>query len=334
MTAAGPSLSVVIAATDSARAVESCLRSLGHSDRVEVIVVAACDRVAPEVPPPGVRWIAAEPGCGVPRLRRLGLERASAPVVAFTEDSCRLEAGWREAWLDAFRDPTVLAATGPVEHAQGGSIVDWAVFFCEYAPFLRPHAGTASIEFLGQGDRLAGNNFTARRAWLLEANGEDDGVHEHALPTQITARSGRVVRVSGAVALHARCYSAREALADRLRFGLDFGRLRAASEPGGRRIAATVLGPAILPIQLAKLAVTMARNRRHLARFVAASPVTTALLTTWSVGEWLGWMLGPRRPPAPRPAGRRRGTGARPDGPAPGPAATPRPGCTAPRGAA
>ena len=94
------------------------------------------DRIDPVLAPEGVRWLAAEPGAGVPRLRRLGLDAARAPVVAFTEDSCRLGPGWVEAWLQAFRDPLVPAATGPVAPAMGDSALDWAVFFCEYAPFL------------------------------------------------------------------------------------------------------------------------------------------------------------------------------------------------------
>lgn len=337
-----PSISVIIAATDSARAVEDCLRSLPPSDQVEVLVVAPRDRILPVPSAPGIRWIAVEPGCGVPRLRRLGLERASAPVVAFTEDSCRLGRGWWGSWLDAFLDPTVLAATGAVEQVEGGSLVDWAVFFCEYAPFLRL-AGELRIAGTPGGDlrrssgpvgapcdaRLAGNNFAVRRDWLLDAIGEADGVHEHALPALVAGRSGKVARVVRAVAWHARRYSAREALGDRFRFGLDFGRMRAVSEPGHRRIAAAVLGPAILLIQLARLVATMLRKRRYLIRFAATFPLTTAMLTSWSAGEWLGWILGPRRGRARRPSGRRCGTGARSVGPSTGPQASPRTDYTA-----
>src|SRR5262249_18393034 len=123
-------LSVVIAVSDSAAAVEATLADLGlqsGADRCEVIVATARDRVGTGlaqsvsgvVPFRRVSWVVAPAGTGVPRLRRLGLDRASAPVVAFTEDSCRFAQGWVRAWVAAFAEPGVQAATGPVEAAMG-----------------------------------------------------------------------------------------------------------------------------------------------------------------------------------------------------------------------
>ncbi|MBX6316459.1 MAG: glycosyltransferase family 2 protein, partial [Isosphaeraceae bacterium] len=130
-------LSIVIAATDSADAVARCVASLGPgagSSRVEVIVVGARDRLPAVDVPNWVHVLRAEPGAGVPRLRRLGLDGARAEVVAFTEDSGLLSPEWITAWLAAFQDPTLWAATGPVEQDDRASWIDWAVFFCEYAP--------------------------------------------------------------------------------------------------------------------------------------------------------------------------------------------------------
>ncbi len=154
---------MVIAASDSAGAVARTVASLaleGWSDpaRFEVIVAAARDRIDPEAALERVRWLTAEAGAGVPRLRRLGLDAGAAPLVAFTEDSCRLGPIWVDAWRQAFHDPRVQAATGPVAPAMGDSPLDWAVFFCEYGPFLP--SGRAG---LGPPGRLAGNNFAIRR---------------------------------------------------------------------------------------------------------------------------------------------------------------------------
>ena len=108
----GTELTIVVAATDSPEAVARLLESV--DGRAEMIVVTGDD---------------------VPRLRRIGLDRARGRVVVFTEDSCVLEPGWVQAWLDAFADPRLVAATGLVSHASD-SAVEWAVVFCEYAPFL------------------------------------------------------------------------------------------------------------------------------------------------------------------------------------------------------
>jgi hypothetical protein len=262
-------LSVVVAASESAEAVARCVHSLG--DGAEVIVVA-------------------EAGATVPRLRRLGLERASGEVVAFTEDSCRLGPGWVEAWRAAFEDDRVGAASGAVEHEPGGSAIDWAVVFFEYAPFLG--AGR------GRPGRLAGNNFALRRREAL-AIGDGFELCESQVPGFMAARGRGVVEVVGATAWHRRRFTLREAIRDRLAFGFAYGRLRAGSGP--RRALIALVGPLIVLSQATRLVATMIKVRRHLGTFLATWPLTLVLVAAWGVGEWQGTLAGP-----PRPAGSRR----------------------------
>lgn len=294
-----PILSVVVAATDSPRAVGRALSGLSGrgSGRAEVIVAAG---FAPSGPDPGVRWVEAPPGSGVPRLRWLGLEAARGRVVAFTEDSCIAAPGWVEAWLAAFADPTLDAASGVVEHADGASAVDWAVVFCEYAPFLPPTRA-------GPPARLAGNNFAATRDVALRAPAGE--VHEVALLADVRRAGGAVRTVAGARVRHVRRYGLREAIGDRLRSGLGFGRLRASASSTPARLAATVAGPAIFAAQAGRVAAAALRDPRRLGPFADALPITLALLAAWSVGEWAGWCLGAGADP---PIGcRRRGTSGR-----------------------
>ncbi|MHC5543217.1 glycosyltransferase family 2 protein, partial [Singulisphaera rosea] len=207
-----PALSVVIAASDSASAVARTLASLsrnGNTDRVEIIVVAGCDLPLPACPTRGVRWIEAPAKTGVPGLRGLGVEAARAPVVAFTEDSCTFAVGWCDSWIRAFEDPRLHAATGPVEPAMGNSPVEWAVFFCEYAPFLG-----------GQGEhprRLAGNNFAIRVEPGIAPDGE---VHESEVHLEASARGALTRDLEEAIAYHVRRYGFVRSFAERLAFGL------------------------------------------------------------------------------------------------------------------
>ncbi len=324
-----PVLSVVVAATDSPVAVARTLASLavrgGDGGRVEVIVAAAwASEVGPgpgEAPDP-VRRISGPPGAGVPRLRRLGLEAATGRVVAFTEDSCVAAPGWSAAWSTAFADPALVAASGVVEHDEAAPTLDWAVFACEYAPFLAP-------AMPGPPPRLAGNNFAAtREAALRESPGE---VHETALLAAIRRRGGATRTVDRAVVRHVRRYDLGEAIGDRLRSGLEFGSLRPGRGPGSWpwRLAGLLAGPAIFAAQASRLAATILRRRRHAGRFAEALPLTLALLAAWSVGESIG--RGLRRRPAPaRPAGcRRHGTAGRPPAPPTGRSGSPPAGCTA-----
>jgi hypothetical protein len=313
-----PSLSVVIAATDSARAVTGTVASLlsGHDpDRLEILVVAAPEQIRPRDDLPRVRWIASEPGAGVPRLRRHGLDQAHAPVVVFTEDSCRFGPEWAEGWIVAFDDPAVVAATGTVEPSMGDRAWDWAVFFCEYAPFL---AGRSP-------ERLAGNHFGIRRSIRDLIDGDE--IDETAVPGAVSG----AIRIVPAHTEHVRNYALREAIGDRLRFGFAFGRLRARGQSFPLRAAAWLAGPAILAVQAARLTGIVLRLGRFMDRYVEILPLTLALLTAWSVGEWLGWVSAPYPPARAR---RRRERAARPAARRPVRGVSRRRGCTTAPGSA
>lgn len=287
-------MSVIIAASDSMTAVERTVASLRAQvtpHRFEILVAAASDRLSRLEPEPGLRLVVAEPGTGVPRLRRLGLARACGTIAVFTEDSCVFEPGWINGWIHAFRPPAVAAATGPVEPAMGNSALDWAVFFCEYAPFLQAsHPQTASPA------RLAGNNFAARIAHGLGLDRPE--IQESDLHRTLSQSRAPIVEAEAALAWHVRRYSWREAFGDRLRFGLEFGRLRRSRHSRWVNIAAGLAGPAIFLVQAFRLARLMAHADRHRRRFLASLPITLGLLMAWSVGESLGWagVPGPRRP--------------------------------------
>ncbi|SIO60788.1 Glycosyl transferase family 2 [Singulisphaera sp. GP187] len=290
-----PVLTVIVAASDSWPAVARTVASLRNQDaidRAEIIVAAAGDQIAPPESVEGVHWIAAAAGSGVPRLRRLGLDQARGSIAVFTEDSCRFDPNWMACWIRAFEDQAVTGASGPVEPAMGTAAVDWAVFFTEYASFLPRQTGQA-----GPPDRLAGNNFAVRLtgtsidlAALARAEIQENEVHR-----ELRQRGATVVEVREAIARHVRRYSWREAFGDRLRFGIEFGRLRAGWHSRLVNSAALVAAPAILSVQFARLAAAVVSRRRHRRFFLLSLPVTLGLLTAWSVGEALGWTWGPRR---------------------------------------
>ena len=315
------------------------------TSRVEILVVAARDRIVPcegpLVPALPILWIEAEGRSGVPRLRRIGLDRARAPIVLFTEDSCVFEPGWAERWLAAFEDSRVEAATGAVapDFGDGGSVWDWSVFFVEYAPFLegrrvkrgqepliraravaRNDAGTRP---LGEHPkRLAGNHFAIRRGLAPALDGER--IHEG----DVAAIVGRLALArSSARARHVRHDSAREAIGDRFRFGFEYGRLRARGQSPWLRLAALFAGPAILLAQTIRLTATVAARGRFLLPFFKALPVTLGLLTAWSLGEWLGWTSAPAPVPSLFPFRRRHGAAGRRAGPPTGRSGSRRPRC-------
>jgi len=290
-------LSVIITASDSQEAIAQAVSSLLAQEGLEQaeMIVAACPSITPLE---GVRWIQGEVGGGVPRLRRLGLTLARAQVVVWTEDSCRFQPGWINGWLEAFQHPNTRGATGSVEPATGQAIRDWAVFFCEYAPFLK----RKELAALRPPDRLAGNNFAVRIAGLSSL--VEDEIHETLVFAELNdqAGNGLVVEVPEALVTHVRRFGLREALHDRLRFGLEYGQMRARLQPGIPLMFRVLSAPLILLIQFGRISRAVWKDGRYRIAFLKSIPLVLAMLSAWSLGESLGWALGQAeaRPITPR----------------------------------
>jgi hypothetical protein len=265
-----PELSVVVVASWSAEAAARTVASI-RSRCVEIIVVSDPDRVAP-IPLDGIdRWLIGAAGDGVPDLRRVGADASTGRVVAFLEDACLVGPGWLTAILDGFRDLHTRAATGPVIDGQDGSPIDRAVYFAEYIPFAAR-----------QTRRLAGINFACVRDVL----GSSGPIREH----EIAATTAPIRWMAGASVRHVRHYSRQEALADRRQFGREFGRVRWNNRPGPITRLGPVAAPAILAVQLLRLAVSIMRSPRTLRCALGSSVETLRLLTAWSRGEAKGWV--------------------------------------------
>jgi GT2 family glycosyltransferase len=76
-------------------------------------VVIELNRRHPEV---ATRYIASAAGASL--QRNIGIDAARGEVLVFTDDDCTFEWGLFEALLAAYRDPTVVGATGRVEGPQ------------------------------------------------------------------------------------------------------------------------------------------------------------------------------------------------------------------------
>lgn len=92
----------------------------------EVVVVDSASKG------PGTAAVAAEYGArylrldvpGVSRARNNGARGAAGDVVAFTDDDCRPQPGWVDAFATVFADGDVGFATGPVQGVDVGTAAD------------------------------------------------------------------------------------------------------------------------------------------------------------------------------------------------------------------
>ncbi|HEX9243989.1 MAG TPA: glycosyltransferase, partial [Anaeromyxobacter sp.] len=116
-------LSIAVCTFRRADDLRECLRAirdLGYARKHEVLVVDNSDR--PEERRlnerlvrecEGARLLTSDPP-GLSRARNVALAASSGDVIAYLDDDATCVEGWAEALLDAFDDPEVVAAGGPI----------------------------------------------------------------------------------------------------------------------------------------------------------------------------------------------------------------------------
>jgi hypothetical protein len=110
------------------------------------------------------------PGASVFQLRELAYRASGAPIVAITEDHCRVPADWAMRWLAAFRaNPEAAAIGGSVENGATSRVIDWASFLVVQALSVPPVP-------TGPVTRLAGAVNVAYRRVALAGIDDHDGL--------------------------------------------------------------------------------------------------------------------------------------------------------------
>lgn len=281
-------LSIVIVSSDSAAATLRTIARFVSRDDVEIVIVSRRGLINRKTfrDQSRIKIIEIDGRAGIARMRGLGFAAACGPIVAFCEDSCRLDRDWAEAWIEAFRaDDSALAATGRVAcDLDATSLLGRSIFYCEYAIFMNDRSD------LDRSARLAGNNFAVRRGAAVAVCGDE--LHETELDRLWP--NGRIF-VPKACVYYNNNDSWMKAIRDRWIAGLDFGGLRRAR--GIARILAFGSSGAIWGIQAWRVtrcaiasAVVQARPHRFAAivSFVAVAPIVYLLLFVYSLGECAG----------------------------------------------
>jgi hypothetical protein len=280
----------VVASVNGWDVLEPTLRALDvqpERDRMEVIVV---DTVGGEVRErlrhhrPSVVLIESE-RWPIPRLRHRGVCRARGRVVAILEDHGKVAYGWAATVLEAHRGPWG-AVGGAVENGKDG-LVNWAVYFCEYTPYMYPVAE-------GETHDLPGNNIAYKRPHLLRhADVLLQGQWESWINDRLRADGVPIASTNAMVVHHIKPFRLGYFLVQRFHFARSYAGMRRVDQSPARRLAYG-LGSLALPALLtARVARTVLRKRRHLGRFVLVSPLVALFLTVGAVGEMIGYLFGP-----------------------------------------
>jgi len=285
-----PELTVVVASVNGRHVLEptlDALDALPERGRMEVIVVETLGgptraHVRGRDRPVVVVESDRQP---IPRLRYQGVMKARGRLVAILEDHARVDPRWAGALIEAHQEPWG-AVGGPVENGKGG-LVNWAVYFCEYAAYMAP-----VVE--GETADLPGNNIAYKRPHLLRHAGVlDEGKWESWINDRLRADGVPIASTNAMVVRHIKPFRLGYFLTQRFHFARSYAGMRRSDQSWPRRLVygfGSLALPALLSARVVK---TVLGKRRHLGRFAAACPLVALFLTVGAFGEMAGYLLGP-----------------------------------------
>lgn len=283
-----PVLTVVVACIDARRTVAECLRSIATACEgldVEIVVVdASSDGTAEVVRRVGVpvRLLENPGGTLAPALWAAGLATAHGQAVAFTIGHCRVGAGWAKGLL-AGLESGATGAGGAIMLADGGTPVDWALFFLRYSAFLG--AGEREVE---EAHEIPGDNAAYRRdALQRHAASFSAGFWEVDFHRRIRAEGARLVFVPGAAARFGSVAPLFSLVQQRFSHGRHSGAWRIATgvRSSWQVIAAAPLVPFLLTLRIARRVLV---RRAERVRFLISLPALFLLASAWAAGEAWG----------------------------------------------
>jgi hypothetical protein len=285
-----PDLSVVIASVNGWDVLEPTLRALDAQPErpyMEVIVVetlgsAVRERLRARVPAIEVVEAERRP---IPQLRHMGVCRAQGKVVAILEDHGRVSSDWAASILDAHRGPWA-AVGGAVENGRRG-LVNWAVFFCEYTPYMKPVPE-------GEAFDLPGNNIAYKRPHLMRhASVLAEGKWESWINEKLRADGVMLASTNSVVVHHIKPFRLGYFVRQRFHFARSFAGMRRVDQSVVKRLVYGFGSLALPALLMARVSRTVLRKRRNLGWFVLASPLVALFLSVGALGEMVGYLLGP-----------------------------------------
>ena len=281
----GVTISVVIPVRLAQATIASTLEAaIGQAREVDGQVIAAIWRGDPSyrvvesiaAKEPGVlKLVTSDAPCGVPQLRHDAVRAARAPWVVITEDHCLFPSGWLAGMLKGTGD----VRGGAVANGRD-SYAGWAQYFARYAAFMPPVKD-------GPAPHLSGNNACYARH-LLDSVLTEGGFWEADLNRKLAERGVRFFMYSGLTIKQRQQRGWFEFASLRFRHGRCYGGQRGGSKP-----LALLRAPLIPAVLIWRILRAELHQRYAVGWFVVTLPLQVLYILAWSLGEGIGYLLGP-----------------------------------------
>ncbi len=287
-----PDLSVIVPSVNEVDDLVDCLAAL-DAQRADVdLEVLVIDRLGEHVRhtartvAPWARVIAVPPGTTIPQMRARGFAEASAGAIGMIEDHVMVPPGWARAMLDALAEGHDVVG-GSVANAATETLIDWAAFLCEYSHCLPPIPA-------GPVEWLTGNNIVYRRSLIDQHRSVlDEGRWEDRLHEAIRAGGTELICKPEIVVGHKKHYSFGEYFSQRYLFARAFAGARVTDAPLSTRLAYGAGALALPPVLFYRTVSRILSKGKHTDWLWRSIPLLLAFVTSWGVGEFVGYLRGP-----------------------------------------
>ncbi len=288
-----PVLSVVIASVNGPDYLDACLAALTRqrgSVSSEIVVAdsygpATAELVAQKYP--DVRLYSFAERLTIPELRAAAIAHSRGDLVVMTEDHCVPAEDWYARIVEAHQQHSAVAIGGTIENAAVDRMVDWAAFLCEYSSFVGPLPA-------GVVHDIPGPNVAYKRAALEQMQDLlDEGRWETFLHARLEERGFELYRDPSIVVFHRKFFGLGEFLSQRYHYGRGFAGMRMQGAPISRKVLFAAGSPILPPLILWRLGSRLFGRRRHRVIFLRALPLLALFTLSWSLGELIGYLLGP-----------------------------------------
>jgi len=287
-----PKVSVVIASIVGPPFIDECVASVVNQKGAPEYEVIVSDCRGPENVArlrarfPQVRFVESAQRETVPRLRRLGVERAEGEFIAVIEEHCLAREDWVATLVAAFQ-PGYVAVGGPIFDYNYRRLRDWVTYFIEYNSYMPPWPDADTTN-------LNGANLAYRREALLN-NLEllDHGYWEATLHPKLLNEGGRFRSVPQAVVYHRGPFDYFYYVRQRYLFSRAFAGARRNELDSKRRLIYLLAAPLLPFVLYARIGQRVWEKKQRVSKFVACSPLLLPALVVYVFGEWMGYAFGP-----------------------------------------
>jgi glycosyltransferase involved in cell wall biosynthesis len=285
-----PELSVLVPSVNGLGDLIGCLDALERQQniRLEIVVI---DRLGQEVRDtvrrrfPKAVLIETPEDTTIPDMRALGFRQARGSTIAVIEDHVITPPGWGRQLLDALSNGHSVVG-GPIENAATETLLDWAAFLCEYSACIPPLPA-------GEAAWLPGNNVAYRRQVVEKYQSVvEEGRWENHFHDAMRADGIKLICRPDIIVGHKKHYTFGEYLSQRYLYARSYAGARVRDASPAKRLAYGVAAfslPVLLFIRTIKLIVS---KRRHLGYLAASLPLLGIFVTSWGVGEVVGYWFG------------------------------------------